>query len=125
MSEEQMSAAEFRAVREHLGLTVEWAAKHLDVTDRTIRSWETGRHRVPAGVRDELEHWQDQAAAAVDQVVDTAMDAPDPVVRVPLRDEDAPAPWPARWWRQVAMRAVDEVPGLRLAYDEPPGPTAT
>ena len=27
------------------------------------------------------------------------------------------APWPARWWRHVVMRAATEVPGVEIDYE--------
>lgn len=113
-ADEQMQPAEFRAVREYLGLTHEWVAAGLGVTDRTVRSWESGRHPIPDGVRVEVERWEAHAASAVGQVVERALDAPDPVVLVP-RDGDLDG-WPARWWRHVTMRAAVEVPGLVVQY---------
>src|SRR5690606_40083818 len=40
--DERMTPAEFRVVREFLGLTPEWLAAHLGVSGRTVRHWEQG-----------------------------------------------------------------------------------
>src|SRR5690606_819281 len=49
--DERMTPAEFRVVREFLGLTPEWLAAHLGVSGRTVRHWEQGKYAIPDGVR--------------------------------------------------------------------------
>lgn len=112
----RMTAAEFRAVREHLGLTLDWCADELDVTERTVRNWESGRHSIPDGVRAEVEGWVDDTDDAVDALVAELLSGPYPVLRVPRHDPDAA--WPARWHRHVAMRVAAEVPGLSIRYED-------
>lgn len=49
-----MTAAEFRTLREALGLTVEACCRIFAVADRTIRRWDSGRLPVPDGVARQL-----------------------------------------------------------------------
>lgn len=113
--DERMTPTECRAVREYLGLTQDETATRLGVTERTVRSWETGRHAIPDGVRCELEEWEDRTADAVGLLVQQLTDRPagagDPALIVPTEEHDG---WPARWWRHVAMRVAVEVPGLSI-----------
>jgi hypothetical protein len=44
-----MTPAEFRVVREFLGLSIEWLAEHLEVNPRTVRHWEDGGYPIPDG----------------------------------------------------------------------------
>lgn len=115
--DERMTAAEFRAVREYLGLTLDWCADALDVVEKTVRNWEGGRHQIPDGVRCELESWEDAAAEAVGLLVAELLEAPgEPVLRVPRHDVGSA--WPARWHRHIAMRVAVEVPGLSIRYED-------
>jgi DNA-binding transcriptional regulator YiaG len=120
---EVMTDAEFRCVREWLGVTGDWLADHLGVTGRSVRRWEAGTAPVPDGVRVELEQLEAQTGEAVDRLVATLRDARDPEVVVYRTDEeiraaDPGSPWPAEWWRRVAMRAVLEVDGVAIRYAE-------
>lgn len=113
--DERMTAAEVRAVREYLGLTLTEAADRLGVAESTVRHWEAGRYAVPDGVRIELETWEDRTAETVGMLVASILAATDdPVLTIPARGDQAG--WPARWWRHVAMRVAVEVPGLSIRY---------
>ncbi|WP_018588763.1 helix-turn-helix domain-containing protein [Salinispora arenicola] len=119
--DERMSDAEFRVVREFLGLSVEWLASYLGVSVRTVRQWEQGRDPVPEGVRAALEDIERRTDAFVDGLVGKILDIPDPCVRVYRSDEEYHAAhpdveFPARWHRHVLARIAREVPGLRFAY---------
>lgn len=45
-----MTAAEFKTIRESLGLTAQWIADQAGVKLRTAQYWEAGRMAVPVGV---------------------------------------------------------------------------
>lgn len=45
-----MTADQFRADLDHLGLTQVACARFLDTTDRTVRRWATGEQPVPRSV---------------------------------------------------------------------------
>jgi hypothetical protein len=119
--DERMTDAEFRVVREYLGLTGEWLAVHLGVSARTVRHWEQGRYAIPDGVRLELEDLEGRTAEFVAGIVQALLDMPDPVVFVYRTDEQYHAynpdqPWPASWHRAVVARVAQEVPGLSIMY---------
>jgi transcriptional regulator with XRE-family HTH domain len=121
--DERMTAAEFRVIREYLGLTGDWLARHLGVNPRTVRSWEQGRDPIPDGVRIEVERLEQQTAEFVGTVVAGLADEIDPLVGVFRSDEEYHAhhpeqPWPASWHRAVVARVAHEVPALRIDYME-------
>lgn len=65
-----LSAAEFKTLRQSLGLSLSEAADYLDIrSTRTITAWESGRVDLPDGAAQELlslqAHMKDGAAAAV------------------------------------------------------------
>lgn len=47
-------AAEFKTLREALGLSISTLVKVIDVDERTIRKWESGKKKLPQGVIDSL-----------------------------------------------------------------------
>lgn len=120
--DERMSAAEFRVITEWLGLRQRDAAAILDVNERTVRSWLSGREKVPDGVRRQVERIEGFTAGAVGEVAATVRDARDPVVVVYRTDDDLwsarPefAPYPASWWRMVVARAVHGFDGVAIVY---------
>lgn len=119
--DERMTDAELRVVREHLGLTGEWLAKHLGVSDRTVRHWEQGRYAIPEGVRLAIEQLEHVTAQAVGEAVQQLLDAPEPTVITYRSDAEYRAahpeiPFPASWHRAVIGRVAQEVPGLSITY---------
>lgn len=109
-----LTDAEFRIAREDLGLTAEWVADRLGVALRTVRRWEHGHSPVPAGVADQIGAWTDQADEQVTAWVDRLADVAEPVLVIPREGERDG--WPAGWWRALAARVVEQVPGLRVTY---------
>lgn len=110
-----MTGGELQTVREWLGLTTESLAGLLGVRHDTVRRWESGRDRVPARVREEIERVEADTAAAVTDLATTLAREPDPVVVVYRTDADLHAARPdlahltARWWRHVVARAMTDV----------------
>ncbi|MFW6598106.1 hypothetical protein ACQBAU_16390 [Propionibacteriaceae bacterium Y2011] len=51
-------------------------------------------------------------AAHAAQLVDQLRDARDIVLTIPATDDD----YPAGWWRSVAYRVAEQVPGLYVRY---------
>lgn len=118
---ERMTDAEFRVVREYLGLPQDWLAAHLQVTERTVRRWEAGTSLIPDGVRLELEDIEARTGEFISRVIDSIMDVPDPVIVTYRSDDDYRAahpdqPWPASWHRAVVARVAQEVPALGIEY---------
>lgn len=122
--DERMTDAEFRVVRDWLGLTGEWLAGHLGVSPRMVRHWEQGKYPVPDRVRLELEDLEARTGTFVSGVVAQLLDAPEPGVITYRTDAEYHAahpeiPFPAAWHRAVVARIAQEVPGLGIAYAEP------
>jgi len=109
-----LTDAEFRIAREDLGLTAEQVAERLGVALRTVRRWEHGHSPVPATVADEVGRWTDETDDQVDAWVARLMDSPEPVLVIPRGGERDG--WPAGWWRMLAARIVEQVPGCRVVY---------
>lgn len=61
-----MHPAEFKTLREALGLTISTLVKVIDVDERTIRKWESGKKKLPQGVIDSLN--------AIDALLNTTAD---------------------------------------------------
>ncbi|MDI3315892.1 MAG: DUF1870 family protein [Mycobacterium sp.] len=119
--DERMTPAEFRVIREYLGLSGPWLASALGVSDRTIRHWEAGKYPIPDGVRLAIEQMEDDAARAVEDGVRRLMDVPEPAVITYATDEQfrsahPEVTYPASWHRAVVARIAHEVPGLVITY---------
>ncbi|MGP3979450.1 helix-turn-helix domain-containing protein [Streptomyces sp. 8N114] len=119
--DERMTPAEFKVVREYLGLTGDWLAGHLGVSSRTVRHWEQGKYAIPDGVRLEIEDLERRTGEFVSGIIDKLMDLPDPGV-VTYRDDaeyhaaHPEVPFPASWHRAVLARVAQEVPALSITY---------
>ena len=119
--DERMTPAEFKVVREYLGLTGDWLADHLGVSGRTVRHWAPGKYAIPDGVRLEIEDLEARTGQYVSGVIEKLVDIPDPGI-ITYRDDDEyhaahpEIPFPASWHRAVCARIAQEVPGLSIAY---------
>lgn len=119
--DERMTPAEFKVVREYLGLTGDWLAGHLGVSPRTVRHWEQGKYAIPDGVRLEIEKLERQTGEFVSGIIGKLMDLPDAGV-ITYRDDaeyhaaHPESPFPASWHRAVVARVAQEVPALSIAY---------
>lgn len=125
--DERMTPAEFRVVREFLGLTGDWLAGHLNTSPRTVRHWEAGKYLIPDGVRLELEDLEQRTAEFVAGAVEKLLDMPDPGLVVYRSDAEYHAavpdsPFPASWHRAVVARIALEVPALAISYPPTGGP---
>lgn len=124
--DERMTDAEFRTVREFLGLTGDWLAGHLKVSARTVRHWEQGKYLIPDGVRLAMEDLERRTGEFIGALVEKLVGGPDPGVLVYRSDTEYHAAhpeidFPASWHRAVVARIALEVPGLRIAYPDPDG----
>lgn len=123
--DERMTDAEFRVVREYLGLTGDWLAAHLGVSSRTVRHWEQGKFVIPDGVRIAMEDLEARTSAFISAIIPRLLDLPDPGVLTYRTDEDyrqhhPEDGLPASWHRAVVARIAQEVPALEIAYWTPP-----
>ena len=69
LTHRKMTPAEFKTLREALGLTVQWVADQAHVKLRTAQYWEGGRLAVPADVADMLERIERTVEAKVAEAV--------------------------------------------------------
>lgn len=118
-----MNDAEFRSLREYLGLSPDWLARHLQVNERAVRRWEHGERAIPEGVWDELLRLAEETAQHVTHVHRrVALDKPIHVYRNDRQVEElsplayVDLPMPAAWYRHVAARVMDHDPDTRLVY---------
>ncbi|TXS50136.1 helix-turn-helix domain-containing protein [Streptomyces sp. t39] len=121
--DERMTDAEFKVVREYLGLTGDWLAGHLGVSGRTVRHWEQGKYPIPDGVRLAMEDLEARTGEFVAGVAKQLMDVPAPGVITYRNDAEYHAAhpeieFPASWHRAVVARIAQEVPALAIAYSE-------
>jgi hypothetical protein len=121
---ERMTAAEFRVVREFLGLTLSWLAEHFKVNERTVPRWESGESPVPAGVAAELKALDAQTANTVTLAINACKNMRGPALRTYRTDADYRAhhpefEFPASWHRAFVARVAQEVPGLVIDYWQP------
>jgi len=111
-----MSAAEFRIIRERLGLSQEWLARYLNVSRQTIAQWEKGKYQVPDGVANEMTKLESEFNALVFNMASKLLKSSDREIRVYRFDEESHDNFPAMWHRMVAARAAEQVPGTRIEY---------
>ena len=107
-----MTSAEFRCTREYLGLPLNWVAKRLDVTERTVYRWEAGVTPIPPHAVDMLRgmaKYTDRAAKSLytHGKLTTYTDA------VTIGDEELPASWHRILCARVAART-----GVQITYDD-------
>ena len=122
--DERMTDAEFRVVREHLGLTGDWLAAHLGVNPRAVRRWEQGLHPIPDGVRLAIEELEARTAEFISEIIPKLNDMPTPGILTYRTDSDYTAhhpetQFPASWHRAAIARIAEEVDALEIAYWEP------
>lgn len=123
-----MTKAQFRALREALGIEPEHVAALLEVDSRNVYRWAKGGNRIPNGVRDELWALHRATEAVIDQTVASYLNnAVQPDQLPPLftyGDEEYHslqpdhAPLPARFHRICAWRVSSRVPGLAVVYPD-------
>lgn len=113
-----MTGAEFRTLRESLGLSGDQLAQLLDVRDRTVRRWEAGDQAVPDGAGEDLARIDAMLERAVLEMVDVLQEqiaehgAPQSITLVRYRtDEDLGRYRPdmAAWPACVHSALVDRV----------------
>lgn len=121
-----MTKAQFRALREALGIEPEHVAALLEVDARNVYRWAKGGNRIPDGVRDELWALHRAADAVVDHTVAFYTGGPITSDELPplitYGDDEyhihqpSHAPLPARFHRICAWRISSRVPGLSVVY---------
>ena len=123
-SEDVMTSAELRVVREYLGLSVGSLANLLVLDEEAVSKWEAGREAIPDEVAQEIEQLEAHYADCVSKAIERLNDARD--VRVFTFSSDADF-WrfhpdmtgiSASSDRMLVARAKSEVFGLAIEYWE-------
>lgn len=118
-----MTSAEFRILRERLGVEVGWLADEFGVSVRAVNRWETGQRPVSHRRADQIR----SMVAATDHfiariVAELTLDDDDSPVLLTYRSdaeyrrEHPDLPWPAAWHRAAMGRVVERFPTARLRY---------
>lgn len=115
-----MTSAEFRILREQLGVTTDWLAEQFGVDHRTVRRWDTGASRVPDGVAADMDRIRAATDDFVDQVASEVVDA-DQEQLVVYRDEvQFRESWPGlnypAGWHRAAIGRVAAETGIRIVF---------
>lgn len=122
----RMTAAEFRAIREGVGVTLDWMADHLRVNNRTPRAWEQGRAPVPDSAATAARAMYAATLAAADELAAAVRESDEPLLTF-RTDADMPrllrfegTRWPAAWHRGVCLRASHALAGRAIDYHGEP-----
>lgn len=106
-----MTSAEFKSLRESMGLTTKWVADHWNVAEYSVKRWE--RNRQPP---EEIARGMLDLKRRFDALVARDSKAgPDTTLLVPRLDRECPDGMPAAWHRAIARRAA-EAHGARILY---------
>jgi hypothetical protein len=111
-----MTPAEFRCIREYLGLPLGWVAASLGVNERTVNRWENGVTPVP-----------ERASAAMAQLSEYTQRCVDKLIRkhrgplITTADDIETNGFPASWHRMMCTRVAMLTGGdLRIEYGDGP-----
>lgn len=104
-----MSNADFRAMREYLGLPAQWLADRFEVNTRTVQKWDSGEARIPEGISSKMEALESFTGGVVARFVDELRDDAEMYFEIPrthedLEEMDEYADMPLDWWRMVGAR---------------------
>ncbi len=84
-----MHPAEFKTLREAVGLSISTLVKVIDVDERTLRKWESGKKKLPQGVIDSLVAVDTLLTTTANNLFDTIQETPqDSVVLYRFIDEE-------------------------------------
>lgn len=117
-----MTGAELLTIREGLGLTGRELAAIVGTANRNLRRWESEEFRIPDSASQLVYGLQDFAEQATDDLVDLLRTLDKPGLILARTDNTyarlAPPghPYPHRWHRAIAFRALERVRGLRIAF---------
>ena len=99
-------------IRTALGLSRADLGAALDVSHESVRSWETGRRTVPAGIWDDLAELETQADHEVaTHLTELAADPDAPAV---FRFDTGVGARPVGWQQVIAARVHRHVPALTI-----------
>jgi hypothetical protein len=132
-----MTGAEMKASREFMGLSLAWMSRYLMCDQRRLLRMEMGKEPIPnrlAGKFDDLYEATGQVvadlihkySALIEERASGEATLPvyrndDEYQRDGKRKVDPTGQYGALWYRMVAQRVADAVPGVVLVYREPTG----
>jgi hypothetical protein len=110
-----MTPADFRVIREHLGLTTAWLATHFDVAERSVQRWERAESPVPGAVADEMRELErrtrDQVAELAKELAEMTAAGEPAAVQTFFSDAEyrrqTDGTWTASWHRAMVGRAIE------------------
>lgn len=105
-----MTPAEFKSLRESMGLTTKWLAARWDVSEYSVQRWESTRT-----LPEELEKDITGLKESFDHEVRVNASAHADTLIVPRTNKESPRGLPAAWHRAIAQRAR-ETTGVRILY---------
>ncbi len=114
-----MTPAELKVVRESLGVTTKWLAEQANVTEVSVKRWETD-YRVPDDVAVLVEGLESEQASQAARYIAACKDVPEPTILTYRVDKDLPDdyPYPASFHRAVVALVAKEVLGLGIEYHD-------
>lgn len=125
IDDQPMTGAEFRLIRDRLGLTLAWLADHLGVAQRSVERWDAGKAPIGAGVADDMRQLEQDFETDVARRVAAADLAGTKVLEVPRTNDDAEvmypdADYPHGWYLAIAREHNAYRDGIyRVAYWTP------
>lgn len=117
-----LTAAEFKVLRERLGLPASWVARKLSTPERTLSRWETGAHPVRQDAVDLLMAVKAETNIVLNRMLNKHK--PGAVLRTYRFDEHVDfvgrsGPYPASWHRALIGRLAALVDDdVSITYDD-------
>lgn len=114
-----MTPAEFRCMREYLGLPLNWVAATLGVTERTINRWETGHTPIPERAAAAMQQLNEYTARCIDKLIRRKAVNGGKPLRTTADDTQPIETWgfPASWHRMM-MAQVAAATGRGIEYSD-------
>lgn len=108
-----MTSAEFKCLRESMGLTTKWLAARWDVNEVSVQRWERNR-TLPDSLAEDMARLKMQFDGEVEHAVETGGD----YFVVPRNDRfHTMDDMPAAWHHMIAER-VRERTGVRILFTD-------
>lgn len=107
-----MTSAEATATRHLIGLTFEQVGEALDINPRSVRRWESGSSLPGAGAAGALRALRVEHDEDTSRLVAIARKGE--ALLIPTGEGDTR---PAGWWKAVAARVLDRLPGTVIEWN--------
>lgn len=112
MSTKAMSSAEFIATRHLVGLTVDQLGEQLNISERTIRNWQSGKYFIGDSAAEAVRDLRSEHDTELEKLLEDAVGG-DSIV-LPRGTET----YPAGWYVALASRILDRDPGLVVEWED-------